>query len=194
LTDSTPSWNDVIDRRIGAALRDVHTAMPARVESYDESTGRASVQPLIKYAARNDLGVRVPRLLPIVPSVPIVFPGGGGGGVTFSVTAGDIVLMVVSEVSLDRWLAGDGRAVDPADPRRHCLTDALALPWYFNTGGPVIAFTATEIRAGGTEALALQSDLAALASWVEGLPVGGTGSAVVPGAPAGTGTTVLKGG
>ena len=64
----------------------------------------------------------------MVTGVPVVFPMGAFGGVTFPVQVGDTVLLVCSSSSLDAWLAGNGGEVDPQDDRRHDLSDAIAIP------------------------------------------------------------------
>jgi hypothetical protein len=57
----------------------------------------------------------------------VQFPGSGGYRITFPVAVGDTGLIVFSEASLDKWLVSGG-TVDPADDRRHDLTDAVFLP------------------------------------------------------------------
>ena len=66
--------------------------------------------------------------MPVIPCVPVVFPAAGGFSVTFPVNVGDTVLLVFASQSLDNWLFSDGHDTDPDDPRRHGLTDAIALP------------------------------------------------------------------
>lgn len=93
---ATPTWADVINRAITARLEDVNVAIPARVESYDDSTQQVSVQPLIKRGYLDEAEERQVEQLPMITGVPVLFPGGGGFRVTFPVQAGDTVLLVFS--------------------------------------------------------------------------------------------------
>lgn len=201
--DSTPSLASVLRGAIEAHMSDVHTAMPGRVETFDPATQKATVQPLVRRPYLDEDGERIPERLPVVAGVPVMFPGSGGFSLTWPVAVGDVGLLVFASCSLDRWLARGGE-VDPADERRHTLSDAVFIPGLrpFSAPGPATHATAMvitapgEIHVGGTSALALLSELVALRDHVASLPVGGTGSAVLvgPALPATpTGTTKLKG-
>jgi hypothetical protein len=112
--------------------------MPGRVETYDPATQRASVAPLVKDVEVDDEGARTARDFPVITGVPVVFPGAGGFRVTFPVQAGDLVLLVFSDRSLDKLLASSGaEAVDPIDPRQHDLSDAVAIPGLHTFGSPL---------------------------------------------------------
>ncbi len=114
-------FNAVLAQRFA----DVHTAMPARVERFDAAKQVADCAPLLQARIETEAGFETVAL-PVVPNVPVVFPGGGEFRVTFPVKPGDVVLLVFSEASLDRWQALDG--VQPGDERRHHLADAIAIP------------------------------------------------------------------
>lgn len=195
---ATPSLPEAVRRRVACHLRELRVALPGRVESYDEATGRATVQPLVKDGYFDELGERQVDRLPAVADVPIVFQGAGDYQVDFPIAVGDEVLLVFSSSSIDRWLATGGE-VDPGDDRRHALSDAVAIPGLRSRayGGPAnkrIKFTASTIEVGGSSSLALEADFAALKSFVHGLATGGTGSAIVPdGHTYLGGTNVLKG-
>jgi hypothetical protein len=165
------------------------------------------VQPLVKQAHEDETGERVAELLPQIVNVPVVMPGSGGVRIKFPIAAGDVVLLVFASCSLDRWLSLGGE-VDPEDPRRGALEDAIAIPGlqdFANVAdaSPLIEFTGSEIRAGGSAALALKSDLddlkASLSAWVPVATDGGaalktqltTDGIIGPGWP--VGTTTLKG-
>jgi hypothetical protein len=118
---------DLLARFRESMVADLHTALPGKIVKYDESTQKADVQPLIKERFVDEGGAQQVRDLPVIPSVPVQFPGAGGYRITFPVVVGDTGLMVFSEASLDKWLVSGG-TVDPADERRHDLTDAVFLP------------------------------------------------------------------
>lgn len=154
----TPNLAELIDASLDARLDGLMTALPGRVMSYSSSDQTADVQPLIKAAYVDETGARRVELLPIVTHVPIVFPGGGGNSHTWPVSEGDTVLLVFSTASLDKWLDGDGRAVDPGDDRRHNLSDAVAIPGLRPRGASLgseavhptaMVLAADEVRIGG---------------------------------------------
>lgn len=198
---SIPSAGGAIRNIVERMLRQVNTAIPARVESFDRVRKTVSAQPLIPVTFKDESGARQVANLPIIASVPVLYGGGGGCKIQFPLAKGDTVLLIVAQASLDKWFT-TGRIVDPVDPRRHALTDAIALPGLQSgddaEGDPVhetaMTIDAPEIHAGGTEPLALLSELNTLRTHVAGLMVGGSGSALNATAPAAfTGTTVLKG-
>lgn len=57
--------------------------------------------------------------LPILPDVPVVFPGGGGFALTFPVAAGDECLVVFASRCIDAWWqsGGVGEPMEPRDAR-----------------------------------------------------------------------------
>ena len=194
----TPTLAGTISAKIAAVLAGVHTSVPGRVESYSEATGLANVQPTVKDPATGED-------YPVVPNVPVALPGTAGGRIKFLVLPGDTVLLLSASCSLDRWKATGGagvggRAVDPADPRKHDLTDSIAIPFsYTGSAFPEIEFTLTgEIHAGGSSALATRAELAQLVDWILGATDGaGFGSALktsISGDPTfPVGTSILKG-
>jgi len=127
----TPSLETVID----VALTDLKTkfrvAMPARIETYDPIKQKANVQPLIQESFLDDEGNNVVESLPVISDVPVVFPRGGGFYLTFPLAAGDHVLLICCDRSLDKFATGDGEETDPVDLRMHELTDCVAIPGFY---------------------------------------------------------------
>jgi hypothetical protein len=171
---------DVLRRTIDAALLDVHTALPGRVRSYDAATQTADVTlgaRRVVPAADEDTDEDTAEDLPVLVAVPVVWPRGGGYRLHAPLAAGDGVLVIFPEASIDRWL-DSGDAADPALPTRHGIDGAIAIPGLGfrggrissaptdglvvgKDGGPEIKITGSEVRAGGGLALAEADDVKA---------------------------------
>ncbi len=123
-----PTLASVIRHAIDETVADLRVAMPARVERVDLGKGLVDAKPLVKDRVEipGKAGTQVISI-PVVTNVPVIWPGAGGMRVTFPIVPGDTVLLVFSDRSLDLWLAQGGE-VDPLDPRRHALSDAVAIP------------------------------------------------------------------
>ena len=115
-------FSDIILSAIKSIISGMHTCLPGRIESYDYTTQKASVLPLLRdvYSDGEEIN------MPVIIDVPVVFPAIGSVGLTFPVNAGDGVLLVFAERSLDKWLSRGG-VVTPDDPRRFDLSDAIAI-------------------------------------------------------------------
>ena len=127
MTSRPSTLQDLLSRFRESLTADLHTSLPGKIVRYDATTQKADVQPLLKERYTDEAGATQVRDLPVIPSVPVQFPGAGGYRITFPVAADDVGLVVFSEASLDKWLVSGG-TVDPADDRRHDLTDAVFLP------------------------------------------------------------------
>ena len=64
--------------------------------------------------------------MPLLPDVPVVFPGGGGFTLTFPVASGDECLVVFASRCIDAWWQSGGVG-EPMEPRMHDLSDGFAL-------------------------------------------------------------------
>jgi hypothetical protein len=170
-----PELETVIAGALAAHMKNVDVAMPARVESYDPATQSCSVQFLQPRGVKDETGARQAERKPVATGVPVVFPGSGGYSITWPISKGDTVLIIVASESIDRWLALGGE-VDPVDDRRHHLTDAIAIPGLRDfahaiTPAPsstAMVISANDLRLGDASAvvLALKSDVQALRDYV----------------------------
>jgi hypothetical protein len=124
---------DAIEAAAQSLLNGMHTCLPGRVESYDHTTRKAAVKPLIK---RPDLDSEA-KPLPVIPAVPVIFPWAGQASLTFPISKGDTGAIFFSERSLDTWLAKGGD-VAPVSSRKFHLTDAIFIPGLapFSVTGP----------------------------------------------------------
>lgn len=141
-----PSLLDAIDVMMDAKVAAMNTALPGEVLKYDASTGKAEVRPLIrlKYADGTTLTP------PVIVNVPIVMPRTQGGSLTLPVAAGDKVLLIFAQWSIDRWLS-EGGEVDAGDARAHAMSDAFAIPGAFSFKDGPTGETGTVLKDGSTK-------------------------------------------
>ena len=120
-----PSLSIAISQAIESRLADVHTALPAHVESYDKATGMCSVKIDLKRKFRGGQVIEVP----IIPNVPVLQLRGAQGNAIFHIPVekGDTGMVIFSERSLDSWLVKGG-TLDPEDSRKFDYTDATFYP------------------------------------------------------------------
>lgn len=141
MTLATPDWAEIVQAAIASALFDTHTAMPGQIVAvHTDASGRgqlADVRPCLRnaLAMADDAEGFAPFVeedLPIIPRVPIAFPQGGGFAITWPLAAGDFVLLVFAERSIDQWLATAAKsrqvAISTGDLGTHTLDGAVALP------------------------------------------------------------------
>lgn len=153
---------------VRALISQLNFAIPAKILLYDATTQQATVKPLIMDGYKGEDGERIVESLPAIAGVPVHFPGGGGARLTFPVGPGDLCMLIFSQKSLDTWLQGDGREVDPQDDRRSHMSDAVAYVGLHTFKGTTPAHaTATvieadDLRLGGSadaKTLATEEDL-----------------------------------
>lgn len=130
-TTRSPSLEEVLRAAIDYRLLGVHTALPARVESYDAASQKISAKPLVRALTPTADGGELNESVPIINDVPVVFPRAGGFFISLPVQQGDHVLLIFNERSVDKFIAGEGDEVDPIDPRDHDLSDAVALVGFY---------------------------------------------------------------
>lgn|GEM_PF-2371422 len=110
-----------------AAQRDlqkrIRTTVPGTVVGYEPTTRRAAIQPAPSLITHGREG----RVLPPIPNVPVMFPGGGGFELVWPLASNDRVTLVVFDRSIDRWLRGEPTYV-PNSARMHNLSDVMVLP------------------------------------------------------------------
>jgi hypothetical protein len=155
MSDREPRLETLIEDMIEARLAGLHTCMPAEVVSFDGSKNSISAQPLLQNSFVDDDGADQIETLPQIDDVPVVFPRGAGGklSIVWPLEAGDFVVLVFAERSLDRWLSGGGEAVNPADLRKHQLSDPYAIPggYPFEQAQTPVESDRVAIRYGATE-------------------------------------------
>lgn len=126
--------SDVLEAYREAMQRNMHTAMPAVVVSYDAAAKTANVKPAcwqpVKVTGEHpsdEKGFTYVEL-PTIPDVPVAFPSGGGFYVVFPLQPGDAVFLVFSETPMGEYLLNGTVGAKPLDTRRHSLGYPMAIP------------------------------------------------------------------
>lgn len=114
---------DAIGRAIKNRLSEVHTSMPGRIESYDHTTKKATVKPLINRVYADGMVEE----FQIIQGVSVVLPGTETGALQFVIKRGTPVALFFAERSLDVWKT-EGGVATPDDKRRFSISDAFCVP------------------------------------------------------------------
>lgn len=140
------SMVDGILNVVDGKIMNINTALPGEVVSYDEDSGKAKVRPLVKlkYA---DGTILTP---PIITNVPIVLPRTATASLTMPIAAGDPVLIIFAQWSIDRWLS-EGGVAEPGDARMHAMSDAFAIPGAFSFKEATTGESGTVLKDGNTK-------------------------------------------
>ena len=140
---------DLCDERV----REVHTAVPGRIISFDPETGLADVQPIMKFKKPSGVKIDYPHLY----GVPVMFPQTAGASIAYPVREGDGCLLIVAEQALDYWMYGQETDTDLAFD----LTNAECIPGLFREANPVAAEALKEdaiVMAVGETRLSVSKD------------------------------------
>ena len=122
------SLKETIELGILKSKYAMHTSIPAVVNSYDYTTQKAVVTPLIKRKIDN---LEEEESLPSIPSVPVGHPNSNGGNtfIHMPIKSGDIGWLHFSEVSMKEFLSSDSnKVVNSKSYRRFNLADAIFEP------------------------------------------------------------------
>jgi hypothetical protein len=152
--DDDLSREDLAELERRAFAEELHTALPGRVESYDAATQTADVRPMVRRALPNVEGTTTPEDMPIVRSVPVVWPRVGSWFLHMPLEAGDSVLLVCLERDAARWRQ-TGDVSDPIDHRQHHLAHAVAVPGLFPRAAALSGLPAGKLAIGKSGGLTM---------------------------------------
>ncbi len=170
---------ETLSRILDSFAQDLHVALPGVVRSYDAASQTAEIRlglQRVLTAEDEDQDEDTTENLPILQSVPVCFPRGGGYFLSFPLAVGDGVLVVFNELDINAWRDSSGDAVDPGVGLRHGLSGAVAVPGMFTRadalssasgayarfgrdGGPFLDARDAELWVGGSSDLALAGNL-----------------------------------
>lgn len=131
----------------------LHTAIPAKVNSYDSSQPSVEAQPVVKKVYYDGTELTFPMIV----SVPVIFPRTNNFHLSFPIEKGDMVLLLFAERSIAEFLQTGNESI-PQNTRKFSLTDAVAIPGLFgfkrgskieNSSNMEIIFKNTKIISDG---------------------------------------------
>ena len=122
--DRDPTIVEGVQAVVQGERADQRTAIPATVQSYNLATQRATVQAGVQLQLLNGTTISEP----VFADVPVMWPSAGGYSIHAPLAAGDEVLVVFAERSIDEWLAAGGYNRVAGDTRRFSAQDAIAIP------------------------------------------------------------------
>ena len=129
MSERNPSSEAALTRFWEFNQAQLHTALPAFVEKWNDADLTADVTPVFTDYFETDgakpQGIPYPKLL----GVPIAYPCGGDFSVVWPLKKGDPVLLLVMERSIQEWFNSDGgKQLTQSDIRMHHLSDAVVIP------------------------------------------------------------------
>ncbi len=122
---------------------ELHTALPARVESYDADKQTADVTPMVRRTLAREDGTLVRETMPTLRAVRVAGPRWGRWFVHAPLEQGDFVLVVCCERDITRWLT-TGALSDAPDVRLHHLAHAVAIPVNLYPNGQAVGDTPSD--------------------------------------------------
>ncbi len=148
--NETPTHDQVIDGAIESKLYDLHTWLPAKIVKV-KGNQKVDIQPLLKRKYKDGTLV----LLPVIQDVPVYMPRGAAFYIKLPVAVGDTGIALFSERSLDVWKV-QGGTVDPQDPRRHDISDAVFLPGLYPFNNQIAGAAADMVLKNGSLTMTLK--------------------------------------
>lgn len=133
-----PTAEELHEAQMEELKLSLHFAGVGRIQSYDPVHQVADVVPQVRHPWPQPDGTYVFEDLPVLPSVPVVFPRMGKWFLAFSVEAGDAVQLIYDSAAPGAWRRqADSGATgldrvrelkNPATLQRHHLSNAVAIP------------------------------------------------------------------
>ena len=118
------SLPEIVQAAIEANAAELRVGMPGIIQSFDEDTQLASVQPCLSDTVIQD-GVRTDYELPVINNVNVIFYGSLRHVITCGIDPGTECWLEFADRSMDGWRIS-GNTAAPQALYYHNLTDAVA--------------------------------------------------------------------
>ena len=113
-------------------MRDIHTALPGRVDAFYPDRCEADVVPYGKFKKPDGTTMNYPK----IAGVPVLFPQGAGQAIAivWAIKPGDECLLLFAEQTLETWQANAESSTDlPFD-----LQNCIAIPGLYAKRNPLV--------------------------------------------------------
>lgn len=155
LPKSKPDLKLVFQGITREIMNSLAVAQPATIINFYPSTQTADVQPniakVIQYLTdTNGNPQPVYGAYPVFPSVPIICLGGGGGAITFPITAGDQCMLTFIDKNMDAWWLSGTQGLPPNNARQHDLSDAVAIIGLRSQNNSLSSYSTTDTQIYGS--------------------------------------------
>lgn len=138
---------ELLSLAVGQGLSDLFVGLPGRVESYSASASTADVRPMLRRPVDDPDGSALFEDLPVIPSVRVVWPGGGGFAISFPLAEGDTGVLLCLDYPIDGW-GRNGALASPGDLRAHSLSSAVFIPGLRHNGNALAAASGSNVVIG----------------------------------------------
>lgn len=123
----TPELAEIIADAIDDRMIDLHTSLPAAIQTYDSATQTATVELQLQRLLEKEDGTLTAEELPVLQNVKVVFTRTAKFFSSFPIEPGDTGDVIFSEASIGQWRASDSASA-PDDTGRHTLSGAKFYP------------------------------------------------------------------
>lgn len=114
---------------------ELNTAIPGVVDKFDGDARTADVAVPITDYRQADTGRSNENPWPVLPEVPVWYPGGGNWEQDWALKNGDPVLLVFCQRNIANWFLSDGREpVSAGGPEMHGEGSAICIPRLYPRG------------------------------------------------------------
>lgn len=118
-------FSTAVEETAKAAVNDIHTAIPAKILSFNAGNSTASVAPYGKYITNTGVSLSYPEM----SNVPVVFPLSYAGiGMAFPVKPGDNCMLIISECELDEFRTGS----EAVGSLKFDMSNSMCIPGLLN--------------------------------------------------------------
>lgn len=121
------SMTGMLKTVLNKMMQSIDCALPASVISYDRSSNRASIQPIVGLVTTD--GTTINRAQ--IASVPVVQIGGGGFLISFPLKTGDLGWLVACDRDISLFLQSYNNVI-PNTMRTHDFADSFFIPNILN--------------------------------------------------------------
>jgi Phage protein Gp138 N-terminal domain len=121
-----PTLAQILKQAIDNRLLDVHTALIAKIESYEAEKQLVDVAPVLRRNIQTGDGDWVYESLPVLCDVPVLFPRGSDFFISFPIQPGDFVQLIFNESGTEEWLSSKAPSI--VCNQRFSLEGAVAIP------------------------------------------------------------------